>query len=57
MLDQDEIISFSGNLCLIRLASGTALRVPMHRLYKSEKDAQNDAHKAKRAHRSPYDYM
>ena len=54
---QAEIMSFSGNLCLIRLASGAALRVPMHRLYKSEEDALKDVKKTKQVHRSPYDYM
>ena len=56
-ITQAEILSFSGNLCLIRLASGTTLRVPRHRLYESEQAAQSDAHKAKQVHRSPYDYM
>lgn len=54
---QAEILSFSGNLCLIRLASGSALRVPKHRLYESEEAAQNGIMKTKQVHRNPYDYM
>lgn len=54
---QAEIMSFSGNLCLIRLASGAALRVPKHRLYESEEEAQNDAQKTRPRNRYPYDYM
>lgn len=54
---QAEILSFSGNLCLIRLSSGAALRVPRHRLYESEKAALKDVQKIKQGRRSPYDYM
>ena len=54
---QAKILSFSGNLCLIRLDSGAALRVPRHRLYESEEDALKDVQKTKQGRRSPYDYM
>lgn len=54
---QAKILSFSGNLCLIRLSSGAALRVPRHRLYESEEDALKDVQKIKQGRRSPYDYM
>ena len=54
---QADILSFGGNLCLIRLSSGTALRVPKHRLYESEEDAHMDVKKTRQAFRSPYDYM
>lgn len=56
-ITQAEILSFSGNFCLIRLASGAALRVPRHRLFESEEDALKDVKKTKPVHRSPYDYM
>ncbi len=51
---QAEILSSSGNLCLIRLISGTVLRVPRHRLYQSEEYALKDL---KKTRRYPYDYM
>lgn len=51
------ILSFSGNLCLIRLASGAALRVPRHRLYENEKEAQKDVQMTSPRNRNPYDYM
>ena len=52
-----EILSFSGNLCSIRLTSGAALRVPRHRLYEREDDALKAVHKTKREHRIPYGYL
>lgn len=54
-----EILSFSGNLCLIRLASGKALRVPRHRLFDSKEAAEQTLpQKAPaRSHRTPYDFM
>lgn len=56
-ITQAEILSFSGNLCLIRLALGGALRVPRHRLYESEEDALKDAQKTRPRNRNPYDHM
>lgn len=56
---QAEILSFRGNLCLIRLLSGAVLRVPRHRLYESEESAKGTMPKQdfERKYRSPYDYM
>ena len=54
---QAVILSFSGNLCLIRLASGAALRVPRHRLYENEKEAQKNVQKTRSRNRNPYDYI
>ena len=54
-----EIKACSGNLYLIKLASGTVLRVPRHRLYDSMEAAEAALPKQKheRKYRSPYDYM
>lgn len=52
-----EIVTVSGNLCLIKLESGKALRIPKHRLYKTFEDADKEVSKhRKKSFRSPYDY-
>lgn len=54
-----EIVSFSGNLVLIKTQNGKTLRLPKHRLYDSEEKVdtilqkQNPVQKKK----TPYDYM
>lgn len=55
-ITQAEILSFSGNLCLIQLDSGATLRVPRHRLYEREESVMNVVQKMKQRHRSPHDY-
>lgn len=55
---QADILSFSGNLCLIRLQSGTTIRVPKHRLYSSEEEAAKLLPKKQmKKYSNPYDYM
>lgn len=54
-----EILSISGNLCLIRLESGKAIRVPKHRIFNSKEDAEETIPKRsmKGKYRSPHDYI
>lgn len=53
-----EILSFSGNLVLIKTQDRKALRLPKHRLYDSEEKAKEDLKKSGSVQgKTPYDYM
>lgn len=54
-----EIISFSGNLVLLKTKDGKALRLPKHRIYESEEKAKEKVQKWDQVQkrRTPYDYM
>jgi len=57
---QVHILACSGNLYTIKL-NGGAIRLPKHRIFTSEEDANNSLMKNNdvhaRRHKSPYDYM
>ena len=54
-----EIVSINGNLVLIRTQNGKTLRLPKHRIYDSEENADKDIkeHNSVQKRRTPYDYM
>ncbi len=54
-----EVLSFSGNLALIKTQNGKTLRLPKHRLYDSEESAMEVLQKRKpvRKKKTQYDYM
>lgn len=54
-----EILSFSGNLVLIKTQKGNILRLPKHRLFKTEESAMEVIHERRPVEKknSPYDYM
>lgn len=54
-----EVISISGNLVLIKTQNGKALRLPKHRLYDSEEEADKvlKEHNSAQKKKTPYDYM
>lgn len=57
---QIRILACNGNLYTIKL-NGGAIRLPKHRIFKSEEEANDSLMKNKDTHtrkyRSPYDYM
>ncbi|WP_373261910.1 hypothetical protein [Hungatella hathewayi] len=56
---QVTILSVSGNLYTIKMRNG-AIRLPKHRIFQNELDAQASIVKektAKKQYRSPYDYI
>lgn len=52
-----DVLSISGNLVLIRTDKGKTLRLPKHRLFKSEEDAKEKISKQEQKKRHQYDYM
>ncbi|MDE6640897.1 MAG: hypothetical protein K2K63_10255 [Acetatifactor sp.] len=54
-----EIVSISGNLVLIKTQNGKTLRLPKHRIYNSEENADKDIkeHNPVQKKKSPYEYM
>lgn len=54
-----EIVSFSGNLVLIKTQNGKTLRLPKHRIYDSEEKVEKtlQEHKPIQKKKTPYDYM
>ena len=54
-----KIVSISGNLVLLRTDNGKALRLPKHRLYDTEEEAERTLQGRNQAQKkmTPYDYM
>lgn len=53
-----EVVSFNGNLVLIKTQNGKVLRLPKHRLFESEEKALSTLKKnTVNQKKTPYDYM
>lgn len=52
-----EILSVSGNLVTIRTEKGCGMRLPRHRLFESEEEAESKVPKPEKKRKTQYDYM